>query len=73
MEYVFIFKSETYAGGILTNNGFVNMNIGKTDIFDGTTQSNNLGIIYPVALGANSSYYNSTNIDNNPIVCKITH
>ena len=65
---MFIFKSETYTSGILTNNGFVNMNIGKTDIFDGVTQSSNLGIIYPVALGTTSSFYNSTNNDNNPIV-----
>jgi hypothetical protein len=64
---VFIFKSETYTG-LLTNNGFVNMNIGKTDIFDGTSQSFNLGIIYPVALGSTSSFYNSTNNDNNQIV-----
>ena len=45
----FVFKSENYAG-ILTNNGFVNVDIGRTQIFDGTTQSSNLGIIYPVAL-----------------------
>jgi hypothetical protein len=63
----FIFKSETY-GGSLTNNGFVNMNIGKTDVFDGTTQSFNLGVIYPVALSATSSFYNSTSNDNLPMV-----
>ena len=40
----FVFKSENYAG-ILANNGFVNVNIGRTQIFDGTTQSSNLGII----------------------------
>ena len=43
------------------------MNIGKTDIFDGTTQTYNLGIIYPVIIGA-FSFYNSTNNDNNPII-----
>ena len=64
---LFLFKSETYASGILTDNGFVNMNIGKTDIYDGTSQSNNLGVIYPTALGT-GSFYNSTNNDNNPIV-----
>ena len=45
----FVFKSENYAG-VLANNGFVNVNIGRTQIFDGTTQSSNLGIIYPVIL-----------------------
>lgn len=64
----FIFKSETYTSGILTNNGFVNMNIGKTDVYDGTSQSYNLGIIYPVALGTTSSFYNSTSADNLPMV-----
>jgi hypothetical protein len=67
----FIFKSETFVG-LLTNNGFVNMSIGRTQIFDGTTQSSNLGIIYPVNLnvtaGSQASFYNSTNNDNNPII-----
>jgi len=62
----FVFKSESYAGAV-SDNGFVNMNIGKTDIFDGTTQTYNLGIIYPVIIGA-FSFYNSTNNDNNPII-----
>jgi hypothetical protein len=67
----FVFKSENYAG-ILTNNGFVNVDVGRTQIFDGTTQSFNLGIIYPVALnvtaGSQSSFYNSTNNDNNSVI-----
>lgn len=64
----FIFKSQNYAG-ILVNNGFVNMNLGKVNVFDGTTMTSNLGIIYPVitntTAGALASYYNSTNNDNN--------
>ena len=67
----FVFKSENYAG-VLANNGFVNVNIGRTQIFDGTTQSSNLGIIYPVILnvtaGSQLSFYNSTNNDNNPVI-----
>ena len=67
----FIFKSETFVG-VLVNNGFVNMSIGRTQIFDGTTQSSNLGIVYPVTLnstaGSQASFYNSTNNDNNAIV-----
>jgi hypothetical protein len=67
----FVFKSENFVG-MLANNGFVNMNIGRTQIFDGTTQSSNLGIIYPVILnataGVQSSFYNSNNSDNNPII-----
>ena len=67
----FVFKSENFAG-VLANNGFVNMSIGRTQIFDGTTQSSNLGIIYPVVLnntaGSQSSFYNANNSDNNPII-----
>ena len=68
----FIFKSENYAtsnGTILSNNGFVNINMGSGYTFDGVSRSNNFGIIYPVVLNysatACSSFYNSTNNDNN--------
>ncbi len=56
----FIFKSENY-NGVLTNNGFVNLNCGKVNVYDGYSMSYNLGIIYPVVTSANSnsSYYNS--------------
>jgi hypothetical protein len=61
----FVFKSENY-NGVLVNNGFVNLNTGKMNIYmNGNSFSNNLGIIYPVVTSANSSYYNSTNNDNN--------
>jgi hypothetical protein len=60
----FIFKSENYAG-VLTNNGFVNLNCGRVNVYDGTSMTYNLGVIYPVVTSANSSYYNSTNNDNN--------
>ena len=70
-ECSFVFKSENYVG-LLAQNGFINMIIGKTQIYDGTTQSNNLGMIYPVYLnvtaGNQLSFYNSTNNDNNPII-----
>jgi hypothetical protein len=68
----FIFKSENYAStnGIpLSDNGFVNINMGNTYTFDGSTRSNNVGIIYPVittySATNTSSFYNSTNNDNN--------
>jgi hypothetical protein len=61
----FVFKSLNYANN-LTDNGFVNMNIGRVNVFDGQQMSTNLGIIYPVVLIANTqSYYSSTNNDNN--------
>jgi len=61
----FVFKSQNYAGN-LTDNGFVNMNIGRVSVFDGQQMSTNLGIVYPVILVANTnSYYSSTNNDNN--------
>jgi hypothetical protein len=63
----FVFKSENYAG-VLTNNGFVNMNIGRMNVFDGASVCYNIGVIYPVvtnnAAGNLASYYNSTNNDN---------
>ena len=61
----FVFKSQNHAGN-LTDNGFVNMNIGRVSIFDGQQMSTNLGIVYPVILVANTlAYYCSTNNDNN--------
>lgn len=60
----FVFKSQNFAGA-LTDNGFVNMNMGRISVFDGLQMSNSLGIIYPVYLSANVSFYNSTNNDNN--------
>ena len=67
----FVFKSENYVG-LLASNGFVNVDIGRTQIFDGTTQNNNLGVIYPIYLnvtnGSQLSFYCSTNNDNNPVI-----
>jgi len=64
----FVFKSQNYAG-ILADNGFVNINLGRMSIFDGKQQSQNIGMIYPVVsnntAGSLASYYNSTNNDNN--------
>ena len=69
----FVFKSEGYVG-LLASVGFVNVDIGRTQIYDGTTQSSNLGMIYPIYLNASAtalaqfSYYNSDNSDNNPVI-----
>ena len=61
----FVFKSQNY-NGALTNNGFVNINMGRVSVFDGQQMSNNLGVIYPQYLTAAAvSYYTSTNNDNN--------
>jgi hypothetical protein len=72
----FVFKSLNYVGGggngLLVDNGFVNMNLGRVNIYDGLQMSQNLGIVYPVILNttanAQSSYYNCTNNDNNDFV-----
>ena len=69
----FVFKSENYAsntGGVLTDNGFVNIQMGSLYSFNGDSRSNNIGIIYPVVTTFTnqsncSSFYNSTNNDNN--------
>jgi len=61
----FIFKSENF-NGALTDNGFANLNFGSSiTTYDGTNMSYNLGIVYPVSLVGNTSFYNSTNNDNN--------
>jgi hypothetical protein len=58
----FTFTSENFAGG-LTACGWVNINTGRMDIYDGFTMMNNLGIIVPVYTGA-TSFYNATTNDN---------
>lgn len=60
----FVFKSENYAGN-LVDNGLVNINFTRANVYDGTSNTTNLGIIYPCSLVGNSSFYNSTNNDNN--------
>ena len=72
----FVFKSVPYAGagnnGLLQEIGFVNMNLGRVNIYDGVQQSQNLGVIYPVYLNttanAQRSYYTCASSDNNEFV-----
>ena len=60
----FIFKSEN-TGTALTSNGFVGMDFGRVNVYDGLQNNNRmLGIVYPVNCGA-QYFYNSTNNDNN--------
>jgi hypothetical protein len=49
----------------LVDNGLININFTKANVFDGVSNTNNIGIIYPASLVGNSSFYNSTNNDNN--------
>ena len=44
----FIFKSIAN-NGLLTTNGLVNMNVGKQQIYDGNSQSYNIGSIIPIS------------------------
>lgn len=60
----FVFKSINY-NGQLTDNGFLAINTGRMNVFDGLQQSQNLGVVYPVYVTNALSYYNSTNNDNN--------
>ena len=60
----FVFKSENTSTA-LTSNGFVGMDFGRVNVYDGLqNNSRMLGIIYPVTCGA-QYFYNSTNNDNN--------
>ena len=60
----FVFKSLTTTD-LRTDNGFVNLNLGKTNIYDGQSMTQNIGFIYPVSLSTSQSFYSSTNNDNN--------
>ena len=62
----FSFISETYSGD-LTNIGCVNINIGKTNIFDGQQMTNNIGVIYPnYNFGTGITSYYTASINDNP-------
>jgi hypothetical protein len=58
-----IFKNEQ-TSTVLNSNGYVDINLGRVNTYDGQMISNNLGIIYPAAVGT-SYFYTSTNNDNN--------
>ena len=64
----FIFRSDIMAlttATYLNENGLISMNILKTNIFNGSELSNNIGMIYPVVASANTrTYYNSSAGDN---------
>jgi hypothetical protein len=60
----FVFKSANFQSTaqtptILSDNGFVNMNIGKIYCNDGLGQTNNIGVVYPVL-----DYYAQGNLTN---------
>ena len=64
----FVFKSQNFANLSATDNGFLNMNLGRVSVFDGQQMSTNLGIVYPINLSGSATgvgYYNSTNNDSN--------
>ena len=52
------------APAVLTEVGFVNISTGRMNVYNGLSMTNNIGIIYPYYIGANS-LYNSTNNENN--------
>ena len=60
------------AGSVLTNVGFININFGKTYVYDGASNIGNVAMIYPVAIsteaGLCASYYCCTTIDNAPFM-----
>ncbi len=69
------FRSNAYipgalstAGIVLTDVGFIGINFGKTDIFEGGSTSSNIAMIYPIVTNAiaalNYSYYSCNNNDN---------
>ena len=60
----FVFKSLTTVDS-RADNGFVNLNLGKTNIYDGQSMTQNIGFIFPVSLSTSQSFYSSTNNDNN--------
>jgi len=67
-----VFKSVNYTTSLLSDNGFVNLTLGNTNVYDGLQKTTNIGMIYPViannTVGSLMSYYNSTNNDNNDFI-----
>jgi hypothetical protein len=62
----FVFKSENTAT-VLNSNGFVGMDFGRVNVFDGVQSVNNqFGVVYPANVGT-QYFYSSTNNDNNDI------
>jgi len=59
----FTFRSLNY-NGFFTDNGFVTINIGRTNVYDGNSMSYNLGRITPGYYSANQVYYEATLNDN---------
>ena len=69
------FRSNAYlpgaaapAGSVLTDVGFININFGKSYVFDGSQNIGNVAMFYPVVTNTiaafNSSYYCCTTNDN---------
>ena len=72
----FVFKSDKFDPAytemavidFFNHTGFISMDIGRTNIYDGLQMSNNIGSITPVVetvSGSNDLYYCSTTNDNN--------
>ena len=51
----YIFKSINYNGALLISNGLVSMNLGKVNVYDGNSQSYNLGVVYPIIQSSSNS------------------
>jgi hypothetical protein len=50
---------------ILTDHGFANINVGRTNVYDGNSMTNNMGMIFPNYFTTSTTYYAATNNDNN--------
>ena len=59
-----VFTSIRFAG-LLVDNGFLSIDLGRTNVYDGLQQSQELCIVCPVYITAAISNYSSTNNDNN--------
>ena len=66
----FVFKSAYFAGD-LEDTGFVNIDFGRVDIYDGQQMTQNIGMIQPqINYGvAITSFYNATVNDNIEFYC----
>ena len=59
-------------GSVLTDVGFINLNFGKTYVYDGSSNMGNVAMVYPVVTntvtGANASYYCCSSADNSDFI-----
>ena len=71
-SYPYLPGGAAVAGTVLTDVGWININFGKSFVYDGSSNIGNVAMIYPIVTNTiaylNSSYYCCTSNDNSPFI-----